>query len=294
MKGILLAGGAGTRLAPMTQAISKQLLPIYDKPMLYYPLSVLMMAGIREVLIISTPRDLPLMQALLGDGALLGMQFDYKVQETPGGIAQALILGANFIDGDSVCLILGDNLFYGHKMIESLEAALAKPDGATVFAYHVADPERYGVVTFDASGKATAIAEKPKSPVSHWAVTGVYVYDSQVVEIARGLQPSVRGELEITDVNNAYLKRDALRVEKLGRGVAWLDTGTAEAMLDAAQFIRTVETRQGLKIACLEEIALRKGYVTTAQAEKLAAAYHGNAYGQYLAQIIDEVRGEQG
>lgn len=293
MKGIVLAGGAGTRLAPMTLTTSKQLLPVYDKPMLYYPLSVLMMAGIREILIISTPRDVPLMRELLGDGSQLGIRLQYQVQETPAGIAQAFILGADFIGNDTVCLILGDNLFYGHKMIESLETALTKPSGATVFAYHVADPERYGVVTFDAAGNAIALHEKPKSPTSPWAVTGVYVYDASVVDIARGLKPSARGEIEITDVNIDYLKRGALRVEKLGRGVAWLDTGTAEAMLDAAQFIRTIEARQGLKIACIEEIALRKGYIAKPQAASLAAAYKNNAYGQYLARVVEEFSAEE-
>jgi glucose-1-phosphate thymidylyltransferase len=289
MKGIILAGGSGTRLAPMTGVISKQLLPIYDKPMLYYPLSVLMMAGVREICIISTPRDLPLMQALLGDGKKLGLCLEYLVQEKPQGIAQAFILAADFIGASPVCLILGDNLFYGQNLIESLQSAMKKTKGATVFAYRVNDPERYGVVTFNVSGEAVAIDEKPKKPTSSWAVTGIYVYDAQVVGIARKLKPSARGELEITDINRAYLKRDTLRVEKLGRGVAWLDTGTPDAMLDAAQFIRTIEARQGLKIACIEEVALRKKYITVKQAQLLAKNYRGNAYGQYLEQIIREL-----
>ncbi len=293
MKGIILAGGSGTRLAPMTSVVSKQLLPIYDKPMIYYPLSVLMMAGIRDILIISTPRDLPLIKDLLGDGSKLGITLQYKVQENPQGIAQAFTLGADFIGADSVCLILGDNLFYGHKLIECLQEALEQPAGATVFAYHVSDPERYGVVNLDGKGKAISIEEKPKNPTSPWAVTGIYVYDKNVVDIARKLKPSARGELEITDVNLAYLKQGALRVEKLGRGVAWLDTGTPEAMLDAATFIRTIEARQGLKIACLEEVALRKGTITLDQATKLAEVYKGNAYGQYLAQVIKELREEK-
>lgn len=289
MKGIILAGGSGTRLAPMTRVVSKQLLAIYDKPMLYYPLSVLMMAGIREILIISTPRDLPLMQELLGDGKQLGLKLSYQVQEKPQGIAQAFILGEKFIGNDPVCLILGDNLFYGHKLVERLEAATKQTDGATIFAYHVSDPERYGVVTFDAHGHPQAIVEKPRNPSSPWAVTGIYTYDQQVVEIAKALKPSGRGELEITDVNNAYLARGALHVEKLGRGVAWLDTGTPEAMLDAAQFIRTIEARQGWKIACIEEIALRKGFIDLAQAKKLADGYGSSAYGDYLRGIIAEV-----
>ncbi len=288
MKGIIMAGGSGTRLAPLTLATSKQLLPIYDKPMLYYPLSVLMMAGIRDILIISTPRDLPMMRELLGDGKKLGLRLSYQLQEKPGGIAQAFTLGADFIGNEPVCLILGDNLFYGHKMVEALQTALKQPTGATIFAYHVADPERYGVVTFDAKGAPIAIEEKPKASTSPWAVTGIYVYDAQVVNIARGLKPSARGELEITDVNKTYLARGALRVEKLGRGVAWLDTGTPEAMLDAAQFIRAIEARQGLKIACLEEISLRKGYISTAEAAALATAYNGNDYGRYLTHIIRE------
>lgn len=293
MKGIILAGGSGTRLAPATQVVSKQLLPVYDKPMLYYPLSVLMMAGVKDILIISTPRDLPLMKGLLGDGKQLGITLQYKVQEAPRGIAEAFILGADFIGRDPVCLILGDNLFYGHKLIESLEKATKQKQGATIFAYHVRDPERYGVVTFDSKGKAKNIVEKPKKPGSPWAVTGIYVYDADVAGIARKLKPSARGEIEITDINAAYLKKGNLRVEKLGRGVAWLDTGTPEAMLDAAQFIRTIEARQGLKIACIEEVALRKGFIGTAAAMKLAKAYKGNAYGQYLEQVIAELNEER-
>lgn len=293
MKGIILAGGSGTRLAPMTRVMSKQLLPIYDKPMLYYPLSVLMMTGITEILIISTPRDVPLMQDLLGDGSQLGLKLSYAVQEKPAGIAQAFILGEKFIGKDQVCLILGDNLFYGHKLVERLQAASQERSGATVFAYHVSDPERYGVVSFDGKGVATGIEEKPKKPNSNWAVTGIYLYDAEVVGIAKALKPSARGELEITDVNKAYLAKKNLRVEKLGRGVAWLDTGTPEAMLDAAQFIRTIEARQGLKIACLEEIALRKRYITLAQAKKAAEGYGNNAYGQYLNGVIAEITEEQ-
>ncbi len=293
MKGIILAGGSGTRLAPMTSVVSKQLLPVYDKPMLYYPLSVLMMAGIDDILIISTPRDVPLMRDLLGDGSQLGIKISYLVQEKPEGIAQAFILGADFIGSEPVCLILGDNLYYGNKLIDGLQSALKQQAGATVFAYHVADPERYGVVTFDNKGVATKIEEKPKNPESPWAVTGIYVYDKQVVDIARGLKPSARGELEITDVNAAYLARKQLRVEKLGRGVAWLDTGTPESMLDAAQFIRTIEERQNLKIACIEEIALRKGTIDLAQARALAAGYKGNAYGKYLTQVIADIEAER-
>jgi glucose-1-phosphate thymidylyltransferase len=290
MKGIILAGGSGTRMAPMTSVISKQLLPIYDKPMLYYPLSVLMLAGIRDILIISTPRDLPLMKDLLSDGSQWGIKLTYQVQDRPEGIAQAFILGADFIGDDSVCLILGDNVFYGHKLIDGLQTALKNADGATVFAYRVSDPERYGVVKFDDDQKATHIVEKPTEFLSPWAVTGIYVYDKTVVDIARNLKPSPRGELEITDVNLAYLNQGILRVEKLGRGMAWLDTGTPEAMLDAAHFIRQIEARQGQKIACLEEIALRKNFITPAQAQGLVK---NNSYGQYVQQVIDEVRAEQ-
>lgn len=292
MKGIVLAGGSGTRLAPMTSVISKQLLPIYDKPMLYYPLSMLMMAGVREILIISTPRDVPLMRELLGDGSQLGIRLEYVVQDAPNGIAQAFILGEKFIGNDPVCLVLGDNLFYGHKLIEALERAFAQPRGASVFAYRVSDPERYGVVNLDVAGRAVSIVEKPKNPESNWAVTGIYVYDATVVSIAKSITPSARGELEITDVNNAYLKAGTLRVEKLGRGVAWLDTGTPDAMLEAAQFIRTIEARQGLKIACLEEIALRKKFITSPQAKALATSYKNRIYAQYIEQVIAEVDGE--
>ena len=286
MKGIILAGGSGTRLAPMTTIISKQLLPIYDKPMLYYPLSLLMMAGVREVAIISTPRDVPLMRNLLGDGSQLGIRLEYIVQDTPNGIAQAFILAEEFIDNQPVCLVLGDNLFYGHKLVDALQNAFARSSGASVFAYHVSDPERYGVVSFDTNGKTTAIVEKPKKAESPWAVTGIYVYDASAPSRAKVLKPSPRGELEITDLNNDYLKDGALYVEKMARGVAWLDTGTPDAMLDAAQFIRTIEARQGLKIACLEEVALRKGYITSAQARELAKAYKNNAYAAYIEQAI--------
>jgi len=286
MKGIILAGGSGTRLAPMTSVVSKQMLPIYDKPMLFYPLSVLMQAGIREVLIISTPRDLPMMQQLLGDGANLGLKLSYIVQEKPEGIAQAFLLGEKFIDGQPVCLILGDNIFYGANIEESVQKAAKLTQGARVFAYRVSDPERYGVVEMDASGKALSIEEKPKSPKSNYAVTGLYFYDSQVVEISKNLKPSARGELEITAVNDAYLKKGELTVEVMGRGTAWLDTGTPDSLLAASSFVQTIEERQGLKIACLEEIALQQGFISREQFTKLANAYGNNAYGSYLQQLL--------
>ena len=288
MKGIVLAGGSGTRLAPMTSVISKQLLPVYDKPMIYYPLSLLMLAGIRDILIISTPRDVPMIEALMGDGSSLGITLSYKVQPKPEGIAQAFILGEEFVGDSPVCLILGDNIFYGQTMGTALEKAAAIKSGASVFAYHVHDPERYGVVEFDKNGKALSIEEKPKQPKSSWAVTGLYFYDSEVVKIAKALKPSPRGELEITDVNKEYLKQGKLKVEVLGRGVAWLDTGTPDSLLTAAQFVQTIEARQGWKIACLEEIAFRKKFIDEAQLEKLAAALGKNEYAGYLRRVLEE------
>ena len=285
-KGIILAGGAGTRLYPLTLAVSKQLVPVYNKPMIYYPLSTLMLAGIREILVITTPHDAPAFQRLLGHGGDLGLSIEYAVQERPNGIAEAFKIGRRFIGGEPVALVLGDNLFYGHGLPEALRAAAERPAGSTIFAYWVRDPERYGVVEFDGGGRAVSIQEKPAHPRSSWAVTGLYFYDAQVVEIADALVPSARGELEITDVNAAYLRQRRLHVEKLGRGVAWLDTGTHEALLQAATFIQTIETRQGLMVACLEEIAYRMGWIGAADVERIAKPMRDNAYGQYLLRLL--------
>ena len=287
-KGIILAGGSGTRLHPATLAISKQLLPVYDKPMVYYPLSTLMLAGIRDILIISTPQDTPRFEALLGDGSQWGLNLSYCVQPSPDGLAQAFILGRDFVGNHPSALVLGDNIYYGHDLQRQLMSANERPDGASVFAYHVTDPERYGVVEFDADKRALSIEEKPKAPKSNYAVTGLYFYDSQVCDIAASIQPSPRGELEITDVNATYLKLGQLSVEIMGRGYAWLDTGTHDSLLEAGQFIATLEKRQGLKVACIEEIAYRSGWISAEQVQKLAQPMLKNGYGQYLLKVLND------
>jgi len=288
MKGIILAGGSGTRLYPITRAVSKQLLPVYDKPMIYYPLSVLMLAGIRDILIISTPDDLPKFESLLGDGSQLGLSISFKQQPRPEGLAQAFVLGASFIGNDPVCLILGDNIFYGHDLSDHLRRAVALETGGMIFGYMVKDPERYGVVEFDSTGKVIGIEEKPERPKSNYAVPGLYIYDNQVVDIAANLKPSDRGELEITDVNLTYLRRGQLKIELLGSGFAWLDTGTHEAMQQAASYVQAIQERQGLKIACIEEIAYRLGYIDGEAVRRLAQDMTKNDYGRYLMSIVDE------
>jgi glucose-1-phosphate thymidylyltransferase len=286
-KGIVLAGGAGTRLHPITLGVSKQLLPVYDKPMIYYPLSVLMLSGIREILVISTPDDLPSFQKLLGDGSQFGVSLTYAIQPAPEGIAQALLIGEQFIGDANVCLVLGDNIFYGQHFSESLAQATQRATGATIFAYHVTDPQRFGVVEFDKAGTALSIEEKPRHPKSNYAVTGLYFYDNSVLEIAKQLRPSARQELEITDINNAYLQQQTLKVQQLGRGFAWLDTGTHDSLLDAGQFVHTIEKRQGLKVACLEEIAYRQGWLNSEELRLQAAKFQKTSYGQYLLEIAE-------
>lgn len=287
MKGILLAGGSGTRLHPVTRAISKQLLPVYDKPMVYYPLSTLMLAGLRDVLLISTPDDLPQYQRLLGDGSQLGINIQYAEQPRPEGLAQAFLIGREFLGGEEACLVLGDNIFYGHGLTDSLQQAAKLEDGGTIFGYYVKDPERYGVVHYDDNGQVLGIEEKPAHPKSNYAVVGLYFYDKQICDIAREIKPSARGELEITSVNNAYLQMGKLRVEKLGRGTAWLDTGTHESLLQAGNFIETIENRQGLKVACLEEIAYQQGYISADDVLRMAHELEKTEYGQYLKNVIE-------
>ena len=289
LKGIVLAGGSGTRLYPVTRSVSKQLVPVYDKPMIYYPLSTLMLAGIRDILIITTPEDRPSFVRLLGDGSWAGLNIGYAVQPQPEGLAQAFIIGADFIGGDRAALVLGDNIFYGHGLPEHLRAAAAQKSGASVFAYHVKDPERYGVVEFDARGRAVSLAEKPLKPKSSYAVTGLYFYDNSVLDIAANLRPSARGELEITDVNKAYLKKGRLHVQKMGRGIAWLDTGTHEALLQASTFISVIEERQALKVACLEEIAFNLGYIDAKRLRALAEPMRKNEYGRYLLRVAEGI-----
>lgn len=289
-KGIILAGGSGTRLHPITKGVSKQLLPIYDKPMIYYPLSILMLAGIREILIITTPEDLPNFEKLLGDGSQFGIELSYKEQPSPDGLAQAFIIGEEFIGNDHVCLILGDNIYYGQNFSKQLKIANAVDVGATVFGYHVTDPERFGVVEFDTTGKVLSIEEKPTKPKSPYAVTGLYFYDNRVIEFAKQVKPSARGELEITDINNAYLKDGSLNVELLGRGFAWLDTGTHESLLEAGQFVYTIEKRQSLKVACLEEISFQQGWISKEKLKESAEALRKTDYGQYILKLLDEVK----